>query len=337
MSDATPSEADAEPAYRQVFEKRAASWAEGRGLISLLSSLETACPHTFTLATADLVDEAPRPWVPKEATNEHDVKLAYHRASRLLHPDRLTQRDLSVRVEAEEVLKVLTTAFTAKADWCKEAPATSAAHGAKTSKVDASGGNGSSSVSNTDIRNSIFGENKKQTPAQGGWTPSPRQPAAAPTRPVGPGAGGTGLRDNIFAGAFQPKSSPAAAAAVAGDSGGSPFDEAPPPMSRGASYSSPFDDAPPPPPPRAPSQSVPNSSSPFDNPFGAAGGVSDASLSAAAALFSEANERGRSSDSLRSEEGAPSDAPPRARSEPTNPFGAPPEPPSSSPSGNPFG
>ena len=48
---------DPEPAFRHVFEKRARQWAEGRGLISLLSSLEAFCPHTLTLAAAELSDD----------------------------------------------------------------------------------------------------------------------------------------------------------------------------------------------------------------------------------------------------------------------------------------
>ena len=236
---------DPEPAFRHVFEKRARQWAEGRGLISLLSSLEALCPHTFTLAAAELSDEAPRPWVPAEGAEEREVKLAYHKATRLLHPDRLSKRDLSVRIEAEEVLKVLTTAFSTKIDWLKEADPTM--HDIP-SKVEPTAARSSSAK---DIRDSIFGNAAKPaTPTSpgGSWMPPP-----PPTRTNStPSSGGTDLRDSIFAGAFEVKPKPS------------------PPVTA----SSPFDDP-------------PGGSS---NPFGEAATtrVSDASLSAAAALFGAA-------------------------------------------------
>ncbi len=369
-----PEAADPEPAYRHVFEKRAAAWAEGRGLISLLSSLETFCPHTFTLAAAEVGEGAPRPWVPTDATDEHEVKLAYRRASRLLHPDRLSQRDLSVRLEAEEVLKVLTTAFSAKAEWRKEVAVTVVqTHGMPAKSEPAA------ATSNVDIRNNIFGKTatKPVAPASsgGGWMPPPPPTAGAPgstastsTAGGGPAAGGTDLRDNIFAGAFDAKPGPSIGGAVrnnhffgggssasgAGGARGSgtPFDEQPS-MSRAGSYSAPSAEAPASG-SRGASQSMPSttSSSPFDeppggaaqfpNPFGtttscdhkATSGtstVSHASLSAAAALFSEASGRSDSQRSDSMDGVAPSSGENGAsRPQSTNPFG-----PASG--GNPFG
>jgi hypothetical protein len=235
----------------------------------LLSSLEAFCPHTFTLAAAELSDEAPRPWVPAEGAEEREVKLAYHKATRLLHPDRLSKRDLSVRIEAEEVLKVLTTAFSTKIDWFKEAEPTSPSLHEIPSKTEPTAARSSSAK---DIRDSIFGNAAKPaTPTSpgGSWMPPP-----PPTRTNStPSSGGTDLRDSIFAGAFDVKPKPS------------------PPVTA----SSPFDDP-------------PGGSS---NPFGAAPTtrVSDASLSAATALFGAA-----------------------APSETVNPFG----PPSTAPAGNPF-
>eukprot|EP00966_Prymnesium_polylepis_P014971 345961-Prymnesium_polylepis.1 len=99
-----PSEEDDVRALRAVFEPRASLWAGERGLALLLRSLVDDWPHTFALPAARASGQ--RPWEPRDDT-EREISLAYKKATLHLHPDRLKAagRDLSVRIEAEEVLK----------------------------------------------------------------------------------------------------------------------------------------------------------------------------------------------------------------------------------------
>ena len=90
-------------------------------LHSLLCTLESSWPHLLALAGAKLGDGAARPWVPAEP-KEGAIDKAYKKATLHLHPDRVSKRDLSVRVEAEEVLKVLTLAHADKPRWLRDPP-----------------------------------------------------------------------------------------------------------------------------------------------------------------------------------------------------------------------
>ena len=80
----------------------------------------------FAIPAGMLGASAPRPWVPRDST-EKEIVRAFKKASLHLHPDRLlsARRDLSVVVEAEEVLKVLNEAYGKKRSWLKGPPATS--------------------------------------------------------------------------------------------------------------------------------------------------------------------------------------------------------------------
>ena len=111
-------EAAAAATWREAFEPRAQAWSQGRGLVALLNSLEVTWPHTFARAAArERVTHPTRmPWEPADE-GERAILQAYKRATLHLHPDRLSRRDLSVRVEAEEVLKVLTRAHADRDAW----------------------------------------------------------------------------------------------------------------------------------------------------------------------------------------------------------------------------
>ena len=98
-----PDEEEKRAILRAAIGPHTARWAEGKGLLMQLNSLEQAWPHLFALPAAALEGKE-RPWV---ARDESDAALekAYKKATLHLHPDRLVSqnRDLSVRVEAEEV------------------------------------------------------------------------------------------------------------------------------------------------------------------------------------------------------------------------------------------
>lgn len=157
---------------RGIFEPRARCWAEGRGLLALLRSLEADWPHCFALAAATLGDSR-RPWEPRDMS-EREASLAYKRATLHLHPDRLAGRDLSVQVEAEEVLKVLTHAHAAKETWFEET-------GSQPTAASYEVGRDASSSGGTIGRDSGMQEG--------------RASAGDPHN-----GGGTGLRDEIFGG-----------------------------------------------------------------------------------------------------------------------------------------
>ena len=88
---------------RTAIGPHTARWAEGKGLLMQLNSLEQAWPHLFALPAAALEGKE-RPWVARDESDSA-LEKAYKRAALHLHPDRLVSqnRDLSVRVEAEEV------------------------------------------------------------------------------------------------------------------------------------------------------------------------------------------------------------------------------------------
>ena len=106
-----------EELWRLTFQTRVQAWASGKGLYAQLCSLEAEFPHLFALASAKAAaNDEDKNWVPQER-EENECKRAYRRATLLLHPDRVTMRDISVRVEAEEVLKQVTLAYAAEDDW----------------------------------------------------------------------------------------------------------------------------------------------------------------------------------------------------------------------------
>ena len=266
-------------------------WGAGRGVISLLHSLEEQCPHAVALAASKHDAAATRPWVPSDAS-ERNVMLAYKRAAIRLHPDRLSSRDLSVRIEAEEHLKVLSEAFAARDSWDlvpQPAPTKPQASWARS-----------------------------ESPVTDGEAPAPSVSRAS--------SGGTDLRDEIFNHSVpMPRTSPVDTTSlpqeVFADLGGQPragraqsYDKSsrPPPSPPSAPRKGPFDDVLPPPPPppangtssvenpfniprdtREAAQSVPSRvpPSPFDmspDSTAAAAMRSDAAAAAAAALFSDA-------------------------------------------------
>ena len=96
---------------RSAIGPHTARWAEDKGLLMLLNSLESSWPHLFALPAAAL-EGKDRPWVAKDESDS-SLEKAYKKATLHLHPDRLVSqnRDLSVRVEAEEVFKQLQTAY----------------------------------------------------------------------------------------------------------------------------------------------------------------------------------------------------------------------------------
>lgn len=193
--------------WRSTFVPRVQTWAKGRGVIALLASLEANYPHTFGLVVPEDKDQA-RPWVVSAAdTSERAVGLAFRRASRHLHPDRLSKRDVSVRIEAEEVLKALGAAFDDVATW-HEGGSTGAAGRPQTSPSPSDG----VGASGADLRNNIFegmaggaaahkeGRSTSTADAQqaaaGMASPTGASPAAAGPGPgqPGPAGGGGGAR-----------------------------------------------------------------------------------------------------------------------------------------------
>ena len=219
---------DASELLQAAFEPRADRWGEEvGGLVPLLRSLEHSWPHLFALAAARLGD-APRPWVPKDET-EREVDRAYKKATLYLHPDRLAaaRRDLSVRIEAEEVLKVLNKRHADKPSWHSTpnearsaaaggAPARSAGGSRTPAAPHAARSRSESSASVDDaagvrdrasgagLRDTIFGRPRACTDAQ----PPPRRAASSgasgSARGANPfaedsiGAGGVDLRNDLF-------------------------------------------------------------------------------------------------------------------------------------------
>ena len=128
----------------------------------LLRIAELDFPHTFGLVVPEDKDE-PRPWVVSaDDASERAVGLAFRRASRHLHPDRLSQRDVSVRVEAEEVLKVLGAAFDDVATWHSDGktstPVTATTSNSATECGVARGASTSCANGGTDLRDGIFND-----------------------------------------------------------------------------------------------------------------------------------------------------------------------------------
>ena len=102
---------------RAAIGPHTARWAEGKGLLMQLNSLEHAWPHLFALSAAALEGKE-RPWVARDESDSA-LEKAYNVAALHLHPDRLVSqhRDLSVRVEAEEVFTQLQAAYEDRPSW----------------------------------------------------------------------------------------------------------------------------------------------------------------------------------------------------------------------------
>jgi len=186
---------------------------------------------------------------------------------------------------------------TAKTDWAKDEarPTTSAAHAAYAT-ANADGTSAPAVNSNTDIRDSIFGKSKPPASASPAHCKNPTASRRAAS------AGGADLRDRIFAGAFDSKPALPKSSNGGGD-GACSLPRADPPMCVSRAGSSPFDELAPPPAVHPAAHSTPGPS-PFEepsssrggsnDPFGATGrdrAVSDACLSAAAAIFSQPSDQ----------------------------------------------
>ena len=258
MADAA-ADIDESEVYRAAFMPRAAEWGNGKSLHSLLCTLEPAWPHLLALAGAKLGDGAARPWVPAEP-KEGAIDKAYKKATLHLHPDRVSKRDLSVRVEAEEVLKVLTLAHADKPRWLRDPPRSRSASAAPSPTPPPV----SAGVSGSSLRDELFGG------GGGGGSGNPFSPSAGVRRR----SAGSAAAD-LFA---APVAGAAAAAA------------APNPFGDAAPAENPFGEAAPPPPdnpfggaarpPAATVSGYPDSALP-DNPFGAAASVPGVPVSSA--------------------------------------------------------
>mmetsp|Transcript_61368 Transcript_61368/g.102140 ORF Transcript_61368/g.102140 Transcript_61368/m.102140 type:complete len:351 (+) Transcript_61368:38-1090(+) len=93
-------------------------WAIRRGgLVPMLHSLEYDWPNIFAQPCA----AKQKPWVPINCS-EREVERAYKKAAFQLHPDRLltSTPDPAVREEAQELLKLLTTAKADRDNWHKQ-------------------------------------------------------------------------------------------------------------------------------------------------------------------------------------------------------------------------
>ena len=273
-------DADEAERWRRIFQPRVAAWSNGRGLFALLSTLEVEYPHVFGLV-APSDKAAPRPWIVTEVS-ERSVGLAFRRASRHLHPDRLTHRDLSVQVEAEEVLKVLGAAYDDSASWGTLAAATATDPISRTASI-----SGDGTAGGTSLRDNIFGDMKpvvRDPPAAA--APPPADPAAKSARGGGGGFFAFGRGSKHKEGRASLDSATAGAtAAYVGDSctaraAGKATSSENPFGSRGAGD----EDA----------SSRPRTRTPFDDPSPGSlhsTGVSSDCLSAADALFSNRSSR----------------------------------------------
>lgn len=204
-SAATDDESSREK-LRAAFEPRVQRWAGDRGLVALLHSLED-WPHTFALPAAAIEADGRRPWEPR-GTSEREITLAYRRATLHLHPDRLSaaNRDLSVRVEAEEVLKVLTHAHASKDSWLDAG--TSSGCG-----VDLDATSAARAPSGDDVRDSVFGARSHAPPRTA--APQQHRPATAQASDgeSSAEAGVRDIRDEVFGGTYPDAPTPSRATA----------------------------------------------------------------------------------------------------------------------------
>ena len=162
-----------------------------------LRSLTEDWPHAFALPAA-AVGDGSRPWEPRD-DSEKAISLAYKKATLHLHPDRMKSagRDPSVRVEAEEVLKVLTRSHAAgKERWLdcggvRSASASSSAHHPEPEAA----------AHPTEAREHVFGRSTASTSNDSTSYEFRNTSVSDAPAPRDSGAdhnGGTGLRDEIF-------------------------------------------------------------------------------------------------------------------------------------------
>ena len=216
--------------YRRVFEPQVKAWADGKGIVALLRSLEETYPHVFTLLAPE-DDAAPRPWVPKDAEKK-SVKMAHLRAVRHLHPDRMSQRDLSIKVEAEEVVKVLGAAYEDTPNWLRDktggTPSSSAPSSQRPGSAPANeagyatsympgGAHGTSAAGGKNMRDDIFNFGggppaapppNMQNRTEAGYAANYSATAMAREDPTNPG--GRGMREDIFGNFKAPQPVPVA-------------------------------------------------------------------------------------------------------------------------------
>jgi len=232
-------EAEREQAQRQAMQRRVSAWAKGKGLVLLLRELRSTWPHVFAEHLHALPPGAPPPWEP-DGDSERAISKAYKRASLLLHPDRQAKQNGTLRMEAEELLKVITLAHADQSSWCKgvhagaqpnpfsEAPSTAAPGTAGALAADAffSAETGSSSAMRDAIFNPLTaggGAVKGGTAgggAGGGRGVSAMRASGFVSESGGGSAGGSAMRDSVFSSLFestqpqgrqqQPSSSPLA-------------------------------------------------------------------------------------------------------------------------------
>jgi len=85
----------------------------------MLTTLQPSYGHLFEEPDKLLAGLAARAAIAWQDITHSEVSKAYKRASLRLHPDRMRRRDVAVRLEAEEVLKQLTQAYSDAPAWYK--------------------------------------------------------------------------------------------------------------------------------------------------------------------------------------------------------------------------
>lgn len=225
--EATPTD---EELWRAGLEPRVRAWGDGKGLHTLLCTLEDSFPHLFALAAAKAkANGDEKLWLPTEAT-EDECKRAYRRATLLLHPDRVQSRDMSVQIEAEEVLKLLTLAYADEDCWLNPPPPPNlrAASSMGTSSAGSPTAGGDATFGGTSLRDEIFASapppshpSPRQAPPPFGSVSAPPAPprsqGSSSTNPFGEGAPPVSISDSLSS--FNPFDSV---------SEGNPFDDPPP-------------------------------------------------------------------------------------------------------------
>ena len=82
------------------IEKKVKRWSRGKSLIRLLTTMHTILPSRAPKLSLNLRSTA------------DDVKIAYKKALRTVHPDKLISASMSDRMKAEQVFKALRDAYT---------------------------------------------------------------------------------------------------------------------------------------------------------------------------------------------------------------------------------
>ena len=166
--DKTAEEDSSEQVLRDALKRNVSNWAQNRGLLALLTNLESVSwPHIFAVPEYKARSaEKTLPWVPLDFTDK-SITAAYKKATLQLHPDRLRDRDMSIRVEAEEILKVLTLAHADQETWRKTAdicpPSVDSNKMSRSSEVPSAGDRNPSFSSG--LRDELFADLNKNTPS----------------------------------------------------------------------------------------------------------------------------------------------------------------------------